>query len=347
MFAFLVLLVISVWINFRRKKSALTFSNVDSVNAAPASWRTKTAFLPTLLRIIAIILLIIALARPRKGVGISSVSTEGVAMMIVVDKSGSMGQQMQFHGRETTRLDTVKEVLHDFIKGGSGLEGRPSDLIGLVTFARYADTVCPLIHGHDVLLDFLRETQVVKQKSEDGTAIGDAVALAAARLELAEKELEKRKQKLSETGWSKQQIENESFEIKSKVIVLLTDGVNNAGTRSPQEAAEYASQQKIKIYTIGIGGKARKGIFGMFARTTIDEQLLNSMAVETGGFYARADNGKQLMQIYAEIDKLEKSSIKSTQYTQYTEQFASWLLAGLSLLFIEVLLNTTIYRKVP
>ncbi len=325
----------------------MTFSNVDSISSAPSSWRTKTAYLPTLLRIIAIVLLIIALARPRKGVGISSVSTEGVAMMIVVDKSGSMAQQMQFQGRQTTRLETVKEVLHDFIKGGNGLKGRPSDLIGLITFARYADTVCPLIHGHDVLLDFLRDTEVVKQKTEDGTAIGDAVALAAARLEMAEKELEKRKQKLSETGWSKQQIENESFEIKSKVIVLLTDGMNNAGTRSPQEASDYASEQKIKIYTIGIGGQSQRGLFGMFGRTQIDEQLLNSMAVETGGFYARADSGKQLMQIYAEIDKLEKSNIKSTQYTQYTEQFANWLLAGLCLLFIELLLNTTIYRKAP
>jgi Ca-activated chloride channel family protein len=298
----------------------------------------------------------LALARPRKGTEITEGATEGIAIEVVADRSGSMQTEMDYHGRKPNRLEVVKRVLADFIKGDKKeLAGRSSDLIGLITFARYADTKCPLVHSHDVLLEFLRQTEIVNMRSEDGTAIGDALALATARLKKAEEEIELRRARLGlSSKQDTEKTEEAGFKIKSKVIILLTDGINNAGEYSPLQAAQLAKDWGIKVYTIGIGSaqayttiQTMLGTYKIPTQDNVDEGLLKAIAESTGGFYRRAGNAEALQSIVSEIDKLEKTEVKSVQYTQYAEYFGPWALAALALLAGEMVLGCTIFRKIP
>jgi Ca-activated chloride channel family protein len=324
------------------------------MKGALVSWRLRFRPVLKLLRIACLILLIIALARPRKGTKISETATEGVAIEVVADRSGSMQAEMNYRGKKLNRLETVKRVLAEFIRGEGGLTGRSSDLVGLVTFARYADTKCPLVHSHDVLLEFLRQTEIARPRSsEDGTAIGDAIALAAARLKKAEEEIERRKAQLG-LGGEADTDEEAGFRIKSKVIILLTDGINNAGQYNPLEAAQLAKEWGIKIYIIGIGSaqayttiQTMLGSYKMPTQDNIDEGLLKAIAENTGGFYGRAGDAKALRKIVEKIDSLEKTEVKSVQYTQYAEQFGPWALVALALLAAEMLFGCTIFRKIP
>jgi Ca-activated chloride channel family protein len=323
------------------------------MKGALVSWRLRFRPLLKLLRITCLILLIIALARPRKGTKISETATEGVAVEVVADRSSSMQAEMNYRGKKLNRLETVKRVLAEFIRGEGDLTGRSSDLVGLVTFARYADTKCPLVHSHDVLLEFLRQTELVKMRAEDGTAIGDAIALAAARLKKAEEEIERRKTQLG-LGGETDTDEETGFRIKSKIIILLTDGINNAGQYSPLQAAQLAKDWGIKIYTIGIGSaqayttiQTMLGSYKMPTQDNIDEGLLKAIAENTGGFYGKAGDAKTLRKIVEKIDSLEKTEVKSVQYTQYAEQFGPWTLVGLALLAAEILFGCTIFRKIP
>jgi Ca-activated chloride channel family protein len=323
------------------------------MKAALVSWRLRFRPILKLLRLACLILLIIALARPRKGTKISETATEGVAIEVVADRSGSMQAEMNYRGKKLNRLETVKRVLAEFIRGEGGLTGRSSDLVGLVTFARYADTKCPLVHSHDVLLEFLRQTELVKMRAEDGTAIGDAIALAAARLKKAEEEIERRKAQLG-LGGEADTDEETGFRIKSKLIILLTDGINNAGQYSPLQAAQLAKEWGIKIYTIGIGSaqayttiQTMLGSYKVPTQDNIDEGLLKAIATNTGGFYGRAGDAKALRKIVEKIDSLEKTEVKSVQYTQYAEQFGPWALVALLLLAGEMLFGCTIFRKIP
>ncbi len=336
-----------------RKKgvAAVTFSSLADVGACAVSWRQRLRPILVVARIVCLVLLIVAMARPRKGTVISEVSTEGVAIEVVVDRSGSMAAEMDYFGEKVNRLDTVKKVLLDFVQGGEkDLAGRRGDLIGLITFARYADTVCPMVLGHNVLLEFLKKTKIAL-RNEDGTAIGDAIALAAARLKKAEEEIIHRKAKLRDRGKS---AEDADFKIKSKIIILLTDGQNNAGQYSPTEAAELARGWEIKIYTIGIGPteeyttmQTPMGAYKVPTRQVLDEPLLRSIAEKTGGFYGRAGDAKALEKIVKKIDELEKTEVKSVQYTQYAERFGIWTLIALILLGSEMLAGCTIFRKIP
>jgi Ca-activated chloride channel family protein len=300
-------------------------------------------------------LLVVALARPRKGTVLSEISTEGVAIEAVVDRSSSMQTEMDHYGQKLNRLEVVKKVLSDFIEGDKkDLHGRSSDLIGLITFARYADTKCPLVHGHNVLIEFLKKAEIVRIRSEDGTAIGDAVALAAARLQKAEEEIRRRKTQLGLSDEQISEAEESGFKIKSKVIILLTDGINNAGQYDPLEAAKLAEKWGIKIYTIGIGsGQAYTtvqtplGTYKMPTRQNLDEGLLKAIAENTGGFYGRADDAKALRKIVERIDELEKTEVKSIQYTQFAERFGPWTLAALLVLGLEMLAGCTVFRKIP
>ncbi len=323
------------------------------MKAALVSWRLRLRPILKLLRLACLILLIIALARPRMGTKILETATEGVAIEVVADRSGSMQAEMDYRGKKLNRLETVKGVLAEFIRGEGGLTGRSSDLIGLVTFARYADTKCPLVHSHDVLLEFLRQTDIVKMRAEDGTAIGDAIALAAARLKKAEEEIKQRKARLGLAGQADTDDET-GFRIKSKVIILLTDGINNAGQYSPLQAAQLAKDWGIKIYTIGIGSaqayttiQTMLGSYKVPTQDNIDEGLLKAIAKNTGGFYGRAGDAKALRKIVEKIDSLEKTEVKSVQYTQYAEQFGPWALVALLLLAGEMLFGCTIFRKIP
>ena len=305
-------------------------------------------------RLICIALLIIALARPRKGTVLSEINTEGVAIEIVVDHSGSMGNEMDYQGEKLNRLETLKKVLADFIIGGKGgLAGRGGDLLGLITFARYPDTVCPLVLSHNVLLEFLKNTDVVRLRNEDGTAIGDAIALSAARLQKVEEEIQQRNRRINKAGIASAS-EKPDFKIKSKAIILLTDGQNNAGRYSPMQAAELAKKWGIKIYTVGIGSgqafttvQTMMGTFKMPVEQDLDEPLLKNIAETTGGFYGRADDADALHKIMGKIDKLEKTEVKQVQFTQYAEKFGPWAFAAMAVLLFEMIASCTIFRKIP
>ena len=356
--ALILLLVLPVmaYLMMRRKATAaVKFPSLVDMKRCMVSWRIRLRPLLTVARLVCVALLIVALARPRKGTVLSEISTEGVAIEAVVDHSGSMQTEMDYYGDKLNRLEVVKKVLSDFIEGDKkDLKGRSSDLIGLISFARYADTKCPLVHSHNVLLEFLKKTEIVKIRSEDGTAIGDAVALGAARLQKAEEEIQQRKKQLVSSGEKISDADESGFKIKSKVMILLTDGINNAGQYDPLEAAELAKKWGIKIYTIGIGSsqayttiQTPLGTYKMPTGQELDERLLEAIAEKTGAFYGRADDAKALRSIVEKIDELEKTEVKSVQYTQFAEHFGPWTLTALLVLAAEILASCTIFRKIP
>ena len=352
----LLLLPVLAYLSLRKKRhAAVKFPSLMDIRHCPVSLRLRLRPMLNVARLICIALLILALARPRKGTVLSEIPSEGVAIEVVVDRSGSMQTEMDYYVETLNRFEAVKRVFTDFISGDKkGLVGRSNDLVGLITFARYADTICPMVLTHNVLLEFLKKTEIVRLRSEDGTAIGDAIALAAARLKKAEEEIKERRAKLIQAGEEISDENEGSFKIKSKVIILLTDGINNAGEYDPLQAAELAKKWNIKIYSIGIGSaqayttiQTMFGAYKMPTRQTLDEKLLKTIAETTGGFYGRADDAKTLHEIVEKIDELEKSKVKSIQYTQYAELFGPWTLAALLLLFLEMLGSCTIFRKIP
>jgi Ca-activated chloride channel family protein len=352
----LLLLPILAYLSLRKKRrAAVKFPSLTNIRSCPVSLRLRLRPILTIARLICIALLILALARPRKGTVLSEISTEGVAIEVVADRSGSMQTEMDYYGEKLNRFEVVKKVFSDFISGDKkGLAGRTSDLVGLVTFARYADTTCPLVLSHNVLLEFLKKTQIVRLRSEDGTAIGDAIALAAARLKTAEEEMQQRKTRLIQAGEEVSGENEGGFKIKSKIIILLTDGMNNAGEYDPLQAAELAKKWGIKIYAIGIGSaqayttiQTPLGTYKMPTGQSLDENLLRKIAETTGGFYGRADNATTLHEIVKKIDEMEKTQVKSIQYTEYAELFGPWTKAALFILVLEMLASCTIFRKIP
>ena len=207
----------------------MRFSSVDAVKGLSPSPFYYLRHIPLVLRCAALVFLVVAIARPRKGTERVVERTEGVAIEMVIDRSGSMKQEMKYRGERLNRFEVVKRVFGEFVIGNdSGLKGRPNDLIGMVAFARYPDAVCPLIHDHATLLQFVKATELVQLRSEDGTGIGDAIALAAACLQTVEEEL---KRKGAAEG-------DRAFTIKSKAIVLLTDGVESS-RRAPVESGRH------------------------------------------------------------------------------------------------------------
>ncbi|MBN1627616.1 MAG: VWA domain-containing protein, partial [Deltaproteobacteria bacterium] len=203
------------------------------------------------------------------------------------------------------------------------------------------DTICPLTLAHGALPEFLKTVHLVQDESEDGTAIGDALALAAARLETAEESL-------------KGQKTSNDYRIKSKVIVLLSDGENNAGKRTPLEAAELAAKWGIRIYSIAIVGgetvtsvKTPFGVYKVPSSQRVDTSALKAIAEKTGGFYREAKDVESLRDIYREIDGMEKSEIESVRFVDYKELFHWFALAGIVLLILETILKTTLFRKMP
>lgn len=333
----LLLLAPAAWYLYRRGKSrgSVRFSTTASVKQLGHSARRTFLGLPFVLRAAVLVLIAIALARPQMGTERVLDISQGIAIEMVVDRSSSMQAELTHRGRRMNRLDVALDLFREFVAG------RPADLIGVVTFARYADTICPLTLDHDTLTGFLPTVRLVERESEDGTAIGDAVALAAARLEKAEEAL------------ARQLGTEREYDIQSKVIILLTDGENNAGDRTPAEAADLAAAWGVKIYAIGIGG-ASEGVirtpFGTMrvpGRSQVDEEALRTLAETTGGVYRVAEDADSLEAIYHEIDQLETSEIESTRYTDYRELFPPFALAALALLGAEVLLGATLLRRIP
>ncbi len=338
---FLLLVPLAALIIWRRGDCVrLRFSSTVAVDELGSSWRSRLARVPFLLRALALAALLVALARPQHGTERIRDITQGVAIGMVVDRSSSMGERMRFGGDSVTRLEAVKRVFRDFVDPADGdLGGRPNDLIGMTAFAQYADSVCPLTLSHQTLLDLLGTVRLVEDRREDGTAIGDAVALAAARLAKAEELLQRGEDADS------------SYEIKSKIVILLTDGENNAGDRSVRDAAELCKEWGIKVYAIGVGDE--RGLRTPFGRLSaplrpgFDDRALRDLADITGGAYWLATNADTLRSVHEEINRLETSEFEVVRYFDYREAFAPWALVALAMLSLEILLRQTVLRTVP
>jgi Ca-activated chloride channel family protein len=351
---FLVLLVIVpiLWWRWYRHyyKTGLSYSTAIDLTLLPKSLRSKTVWIPTLLKTIAIALLVVCIARPQKRFEKTQQSANGVAIEMVIDRSSSMNaHDFTIDGQAVDRLTAVRRVAGDFIGGMGSLDGRSGDLIGLVTFAGFADSNCPMTFDHEFLVtDVLDSIEIVNERSEDGTAIGDALALAVERLSSLEERVK------SESGNN----------IQSKVIILLTDGANNQGDIDPRTAADIAAAMGITVYTIGAGtnGWAPYPTTDVFGRTVmrnqrveIDEETLQKIAQITDGKYFRATDTASLEEIYAAIDKMERTEITQRTYVNHVDMAVKSVnIAGFTvppLLFVAflflitgVLLRSTYYR---
>lgn len=316
----------------RLPRGRLRFSSLSLLPAGGASWRTRLAWVPTALLALAALCLSVAIAGPRVPERSETVRRSGIAIMMVVDVSGSMRALDLSEGDdEQTRLDAVKEVFADFVRGAGELGGRPNDAIGIVSFAGFADTRVPLTLDHDILMEVARSLEIVTSRAEDGTAIGDGLGLAVERLRQSEAE--------------------------SKVAILLTDGVNNAGEEDPLAAAELARTVGVKVYTIGAGttGFAPVRVEDPFSGrpvlrqvpVEIDEATLGAIAERTGGRYFRATDADVLREVYAEIDRLERTEVTDERYRAYRDYYAHVLAVGLLLAVLAWLGRAAIWRRLP
>jgi Ca-activated chloride channel family protein len=329
---------------FRRQQTVL-YSSVTFLKNLPVTPRQRLRRLLPWLRIAGLILLVVALARPQLGTEETRIRSEGIAIQMCIDRSGSM-QAMDFpvDGEQVNRLQAVKHVFRKFVAGEDGFSGRQDDLIGLIAFGGFASALCPPTLDHGALLDVLSSVKIPEPvldaqgrivneqlyREEQSTAIGDALALAVDRLK--------------------------NVESKSKVIVLLSDGENTAGVVSPQDAASAAAEFGIKVYSIGVGsnGMAPYPAVDLYGRTvlqqqpvSLDEEGLKAIAEATDGLYFNAKDLDGLQQVYTEIDKLEKTEVEGRLYTSYREIFNYPLLSGLGCVLITLLLGNTWLRGLP
>ncbi len=326
------LVAVPVFLLARRAPGRVLFSSLAILPPKGRSWRSRLAWVPDALLALAVAALVVALAGPRIGERNSRVNREGIAIMMVIDRSGSMqALDLSEEDEEMTRLDAVKEVFEEFVLGGDGLDGRADDAIGLVAFAGYADTGCPLTLDHDALVGVARTIEIVEDRAEDGTAIGDGLGLAIERLRKST--------------------------ARSRVAVLLTDGVNNSGNESPLGAADLASSQGIKVYTIGAGttGMAPVRVRDPFTGRSvlrpmpveIDEETLREIARRTGGQYFRATDADGLREVYRQIDRLERTKITEERWREYDEYFGWFVAVGLGLATVAWLARGALFPRLP
>ena len=327
----LAVLAVPLYLLARRAPGRLVFSSLGILPDQSGGWRQRFAWVPDVMLCLALIALVVALAGPRVGERFSRIHREGIAIMMVVDVSSSMrALDLSTPARERTRLEAVQDVFEAFVLGGGDLAGRPDDAIGLVSFAGFADTAAPLTLDHNNLAAVARDLSTVRDRTEDGTAIGDALALAVERL-------------------------REST-ARSRIAVVLTDGVNNAGVESPAAAAELARSMGVKVYTIGAGttGLAPVRMEDRFGRSIlrsmrveVDEAVLRQIAEVAGGQYFRAEDAEGLERVYAEIDRLERTRITEDRFRQYDELFAVPLALALALLGVAWLARGTLFARLP
>jgi len=322
-----------------RRRAAIRFSALANLRAAGGRWRARGRLILPALRTLALVGLIVGAARPQVPNESRRVVVEGIAIQMVVDVSSSMlDVDLSGPGEQVTRLDVVKDVFRRFVMGDGRLPGRPNDLIGMIRFARYPDSVCPLTLDRDALLEVLDDTQTViwldergrwrGNQEEDGTAIGDGLALAVERLK-----------DLRRTTGSGEQIR-----IASRVIVLLTDGENNAGLIAPVQAGELAATYGIKVYTI-LAGTGQRGPWG--SRFPVNDSDLRRIAEVTGGKFFAARDRDALERIYAEIDRLERTKTEEQSYVEWGELAWPWLMMAFAALGLQTLLDATWLRKIP
>lgn len=340
MFLFFVPLAIAAWRLLRAgRRSGVRFSAVHRLPASTAGLRAKIAALTPYALIMALAMMIIAAARPRTPLAHETLSVEAIAIAMTVDVSGSMealdltppGEKFS---DETTRLSIVKKLFAEFV------DRRGDDLIGLVTFGTYASTVSPLTADHAALLEMLKEIEVPKvafdaqgraigDEGEANTAIGDGLATAVLTLRNAQP--------------------------KTKIVILLSDGLNNTGAVAPDEAAAAAAKLGIRVYAIGVGTKSRRtpilgrDMFGrrgiVYANMAFDEGQLKSIAEQTGGAYYSVNDADSLSKALDEIDKLEKTEIAADVWNEWREHFKLPLLVGAALAFLSITLSMAASRR--
>lgn len=310
-FLLLILVPFVAWRIFAsRGKPAVRFSSVSMAKHMAPTLRQRLIWIPGALTLAAVVLIIIGLAQPREGREQTITDTEGIAIEMVVDRSGSMqAMDFQVDGEHVDRLTAIKNVAGKFVSGGDKLKGRFSDLVGLITFAGYADGETPPTLDHAFVVSQLNRTQIVNSRGEDGTAIGDAISLAVEKLNALDA--------------------RQKAKVQSKVIILLTDGENNAGQMEPIQAAELAETMGIKVYTIGVGTKGQAPMpvedpftgrrMIQWVPVNIDEATLTKVAEITGGKYYRATDTDSLESIYSEIDQLEKTKVEARHFVDYRE----------------------------
>lgn len=318
---FWLLLLIPVLIAWEilKGKSNQASIGISSISGLQdmSSWKNIFHRIPFALRMLALICIIIALARPQTRNDEQLTEGEGVDIILCIDVSGSMTAQ----DFSPNRMEAAKKVAEDFV------DQRMTDRIGIVIFSGESFTQCPLTTDHAVLKSQIE--QIRNGLLEDGTAIGSGLATSVDRLRTSN--------------------------AKSKVVILLTDGINNGGLIDPGTAKEIAKRFNVKVYTIGVGTdgyaptpvNTPMGVVMQNEKVALDEKLLTSIAFETGGRYFRAKDNQSLKNIYNEIDKLEKSKVQITRYSRFAEKFYPFVFAAMFFLFLEVLLRFSVFKKFP
>lgn len=319
-FLWLLLLIpaITAYYIVRQQKtvSSLRIPDINAFGKSPQTFRNWLRHFLFALRTTAIALLIIVVARPQKTDRFQDLTTEGIDIILALDISGSMLAR----DFKPDRLEASKNVATEFISG------RSYDRMGLVVFSGESFTQCPLTTDHAVLINLMRELR--SGMIEDGTAIGNGLATAINRIK--------------------------DSEAKSKVIILLTDGVNNRGEIAPATAADIAKTYGVRVYTIGVGSMGTApypvqtpfGVRYQNMPVEIDEDILKEISAKTGGKYFRATDNNKLVEVYAEIDKLEKSKIDIRQFTKREEKFLIPAILAFILLGLDILIRLTIYRNI-
>ncbi len=305
------------WKKEYRFSPDMTFSSLNIFKGLKPSLKERMRHVPVALRLLALAFLIVAAARPQTFSSGENIYTEGIDIVMVLDISSSMLAE----DFSPNRLEAAKDVIDNFV------EGRTTDKIGLVIFSAESFTQCPLTIDYPVLRNLLKEIR--SGVLQDGTAIGIAVANGINRVK--------------------------DSKAKSKVMILLTDGMNNVPEMDPLTAAQIAQTFGIRIYTIGVGsmGQAPYPFDTPFGKryqmvpVEIDENLLKQIAQTTGGKYFRATNNRKLQEIYTEIDKLEKTRVEVTSYRHATELYFIWTLIGFSLLLAEAVISKIYLKRIP
>ena len=320
---FLLLLVfipgMVVWYILKRNATttSIGYSDIKGMEKVRPTIRQRLMHVPFIIRVLIVGLAIFILAQPQKSFDKSDITVEGIDILMALDISGSMLSE----DFKPNRIEAAKDVAMQFI------DGRPNDRIGLVIFSAEAFMQCPLTVDHKVLKSFFSE--VKSGMITDGTAIGDGLGLCLAHIKKSK--------------------------AISKVVILLTDGVNNTGSLDPLTAAEIAKKFGIRVYTIGVGtiGKAPYpfqtpfGVQYQSVDVQIDEALLKQVAETSGGQYFRATNKQKLEEIYNQIDKLEKSKIDVTKFNNRHDEYFIFVLIAAGLLLFEILLRYTVFKKIP
>ncbi|MEO8569724.1 MAG: VWA domain-containing protein [Ginsengibacter sp.] len=316
LFAIIPVLIFWKLTKGKRQTAAIPVSTIKGL-AKSGSWKNFFYNTPFILRLLALSCIIVALARPQTRFDEQLSEGEGVDIILCIDVSGSMTAQ----DFTPNRMEAAKKVAEDFV------DHRTTDRIGIVIFSGESFTQCPLTTDHYVLKSQIE--QIRNGLLEDGTAIGSGLATSVDRLR--------------------------GSKAKSKVVILLTDGINNGGLIDPATAREIAKTFKVKVYTIGVGSdgyaatpvNTPMGIVMQNEKVAIDEKLLKNIADETGGKYFRATDNNSLSNIYNEIDHLEKSKVEITTFHRSTEKFYPFVFAAMALLLFEILLRYTVFKKFP